>query len=85
MADWKADLEAFMQETRAFTTSIRVEPPVPLIVVTPTRARPLNRARSEREEIEQRVAKFKAHQQRFIKERQDYAASEVKRMSASRQ
>ena len=28
---------------------------------------------------------FKAHQQRFIKERQDYAASEVKRMSASRQ
>ena len=53
MADWKADLEAFMQETRAFTTSIRVEPPVPLIVVTPTRARPLNRARSEREEIEQ--------------------------------
>ena len=76
MADWKADLEVFMQETRAFTTSIRVEPPVPLIVVTPTRARPLNRATSEREEIEQRVAKFKAHrvakfkahQQRFIKE-----------------
>jgi hypothetical protein len=44
----------------------------------------VNRARSEREEIEQRVAKFKAHQQRFIKERQDYAAAELRRMSASR-
>jgi hypothetical protein len=85
MADWKADLEALMQETRALTRSIRVEPPVPRIVVTPNRAPPVNRPRSEREEIEQRVAKFKAHQQRFIRERQDYAASELRRMLASRQ
>ncbi len=84
MADWKADLEALMQETRALTRNIRVEPPVPRIVVTPNRAPPVNMARSEREEIEQRVAKFKAHQERFIKERQDYAAAEFRRMSESR-
>ena len=38
---------------------------------------------SERDEIRQRVANFKAHQQRFIRERKDYAASEWKRMLAS--
>jgi hypothetical protein len=38
---------------------------------------------SEREEIRQRVATFKAHQQRFIRERKDYAASEWNRMLAS--
>jgi hypothetical protein len=39
---------------------------------------------SEREEIRQRVAKFRAHQQRLIKDRKDYAASEWERMLASR-
>jgi len=38
---------------------------------------------SEREEIGQRVANFKAHQQRFMREREDYAASEWKGMLAS--
>jgi hypothetical protein len=38
---------------------------------------------SEREEITQRVANFKAHQQRFIREREDYARSTLGRMQAS--
>jgi hypothetical protein len=38
---------------------------------------------SERELIRQRVANFKAHQQHFIRERKDYAASEWKRMLGS--
>ncbi len=38
---------------------------------------------SEREEIRKRVANFKLHQQRLIKERKDYAASEWERMLAS--
>jgi hypothetical protein len=37
----------------------------------------------EREDIRQRVANFKAHQQRFIREREDYAASEWNRMLES--
>jgi hypothetical protein len=43
----------------------------------------VSRIESEREEIRQRVANFKAHQQRFIRERKDYAASEWNRMLAS--
>jgi hypothetical protein len=38
---------------------------------------------SEREDIRQRVANFKVHQQRLIKERKDYAASEWERVLAS--
>ena len=44
---------------------------------------PVNLNNSERDEIRQRVANFKAHQQRFIRERKDYAAPEWKRMLAS--
>jgi hypothetical protein len=36
-----------------------------------------------REEIRQRVASFKAHQQRFIREREDYALSTLMRLQGS--
>ena len=39
--------------------------------------------RSQSDEIRQHVARFKAHQQRLIKEREDFAARELKRMRAS--
>jgi hypothetical protein len=67
----------------AFAKSLRVELPMPRTIVEPHRMPPVNRLESEREEIRQRVANFKAHQQRFIRERKDYAASEWKRMIAS--
>jgi hypothetical protein len=38
----------------------------------------------QREEISRRVELFKAHQQRLIRDREDYAASALKRMWASR-
>jgi hypothetical protein len=45
---------------------------------------PMKRNRElDREEIRQRVANFKAHQQRLIRERQDYARSTLMRMKAS--
>ena len=44
------------------------------------RLEPMKWGGSEREEIRQRVANFKAHQQRFTKEREDYAASTLKRV-----
>jgi hypothetical protein len=77
MTDWKADLDALVQETMALTKSVRVEPPVPRAVVEPNWM-PLNN--SERDEIRQRVANFKAHQERFAREREDFAASLLKRM-----
>ena len=45
------------------------------IVADPNRAR---------EEILQRVANFRAHQERFMREREDFAAAELRRMWGSR-
>jgi hypothetical protein len=84
MADWKTDLDAFVKETMAFAKSLRAEPPMPRAIVKPNRIPPVKGIESEREEIRQRVANFKAHQQRFIREREDYASSEWKRILASR-
>jgi len=77
MVNWKADLNSLIEETMAFAKSVRVEPSMPRTVVEP------NWMESEREDIRRRVANFKAHQQRFIREREDYAASEWNRMLGS--
>jgi hypothetical protein len=45
---------------------------------------PVNWAKSEREEIGYRIATFKAHQQRFMRESEDHAASELKRILTGR-
>jgi hypothetical protein len=84
MLDWKADLDALVEETMAFAKSVHVEPPIPRTVVEPNRMPSLDRMKSEREEIGRHIANFKAHQQRFMREREDHAASEFKRMLASR-
>jgi hypothetical protein len=83
MTNWKADLDALVEATTQFTKSVRVEPPMPRTIVEPNRMPPVNLNNSERDEILQRVANFKAHQQRLIQERKGYAASEWKRMLAS--
>ena len=85
MVDWKANLDTLVEETMAFAKSVRVEPTIPRIVVEPNRMPSVNWMESEREEIGHRVANFKAHQLRFMREREDHAASEFKRMRASRQ
>lgn len=84
MTSWKADLDALIDESMAFTKSIRVEPPIPRTIVEPNRIPLVKWTKSERDEIRERVANFKAHQQRFMREREDYAASELKRMWPSR-
>jgi hypothetical protein len=84
MVDWRADLDSLIAETMAFTKSVRVEPPMPRAIVEPNRMPLVNWRVSERDEIKQRVANFKAHQQRFMREREDHAAAELKRMRASR-
>jgi hypothetical protein len=40
----------------------------------------LNAAVNLREELRERVSNFKAHQERLAREREDYAASQIKRM-----
>jgi hypothetical protein len=82
MTDWNDDFDAFVQETMAITKSISVEPPIPIprTIIEPNPLPAANRNNSERDEIRGRVANFKAHQERLARDREDYAASQIKRM-----
>ena len=80
MTNWKADLDALVEGTTAFTKNVRVEPPMPRTIVEPNRMPPVNLNNSERQEIRPRVSNFKVHQERFAREREDFAASQLKRM-----
>ena len=42
MSNWKADLDALVQETMAFTRSVRVQAPMPRTVVEPNRMPSVN-------------------------------------------
>jgi hypothetical protein len=83
MTDWKADLDALIDETMAFAKRVHAETPTPRTIVEPNRVPSVNWMSTEREEIRQRIANFKAHQQRFLREREDFVASEWKRMLTS--
>jgi hypothetical protein len=80
MINWQAELDALMQETMRLTKSAGVEPLIPRDVIEPHRMSPVNLNTSERDQIRQRVANFKAHQERFAREREDFAASLLKQM-----
>jgi len=89
MAGWKADLDALVQEAMALAKSIRVEPaapraiiepPVPRTIVEPSRLPSVSLPKSERDEIRERVSNFKAHQERVTREREEFAASLLRRM-----
>jgi hypothetical protein len=78
MTDWKADLDAMVQESIAFGKSIPIAKP--RTIVEPNRTPPVDLNSSERQEIRQRISDFRAHQERFARERDDFAASQLKRM-----
>ena len=65
----------------AFAKSVRVESHA---VAEPKRTQRVDWIKSEREAIRQRVANFRAHQERFMREREDFAAAELRRMWGSR-
>jgi hypothetical protein len=74
MTDRKVDFDALVQETMAFTKSIRVEPAMPKHRCRTAPVPPVNLDNSERDEIRRRVSSFKAHQDRFAREREDYGS-----------
>jgi hypothetical protein len=89
MTNWKTDLDALVKETMALVKNNRVEPsastpmiepPVPRTVAEPGRLPPVRLPKSEGGEIRERASNFKAHQERFAREREEYAASLLKRM-----
>jgi hypothetical protein len=79
MGDWKIELEALIRETTAFASAVRHntgrERPSPTEMVERIGLKPLEVSDTERQQIINRVKSFKAHQQRLIKEREEYAAS----------
>jgi hypothetical protein len=80
MTNWKNDFDRLVEETTAFANKHRVVPPMPRDFAEPSRLPPVNLNNSQREEIRQRVSNFKAHQERFTREREEFAASQMKRM-----
>jgi hypothetical protein len=84
VVEWKADLDALVEETMAFARSVHVQPAMPRAIVEPNQIPPIDWNKSEREGIQARLANFRAHQLRFESEREDHAAAELKRMWASR-
>jgi hypothetical protein len=62
------------------TKSAGIEPLIQRTVIEPNRMPPVNLNNSERNQIRQRVANFKAHQERFAREREDFAASLLQKM-----
>jgi len=84
MHDWKSELDALVAETMAFARSLKVE-------IEPPRPEPKealergglsvpDHGGSERDEIRKRVESFKAHQERFLRERAEYADSLLRRI-----
>ncbi len=79
MGHWKAELDALVAETRSFTSAIHEElarpAPQPKESIERIGLKPLDYGGSERDEILKRVQNFRTHQQRFIQEREEFAAS----------
>lgn len=77
--DWKAQLDALVTETKAHTEALNWEAERPRAqpreAVERIGLNPLDYGGSERDEIRKRVENFRKHQDRFSREREEYAAS----------
>jgi hypothetical protein len=73
---------AFVKNNRVEPSTPRtiLEPPAPRAITEPSRLPPVSLPKSERDEIRERVSNFKAHQERVAREREEFAASLLKRM-----
>ena len=85
--DWPAELDELFKETTTFVKSVKSEmgarrspPPetVEAVAWRPT----AKSVGSDGEELRKRVASFRAHQQRTIREREAYAASVLSMLKA---
>ena len=84
MSNWKIALDAPVKETTASTsTGIGRERPLPREMVERIGLKLPDFGSRERDEIKRRVQKFRALQQRLIREREEYAASILSKMRSS--
>jgi hypothetical protein len=97
--DWQRELDALIESTMAFAKDVKPKPisdlapvvrtaeqvladkskPIPL----PAAVTPMTWPRSERDEIQQRVSNFRAHQQKMAREREDYYLQAKAKMMAA--
>ncbi|MFK4492222.1 hypothetical protein [Bradyrhizobium sp. USDA 336] len=84
MHNWKKELDALVAQTTIFTESLKVqvERPKSLLgkATEEARVNAPHYGDSEREEIKKRVERFQAHQERFRRERENYADSILRRI-----
>jgi hypothetical protein len=80
-SDWKTERDALVRETMAFVANVSQRTPVSNLMaaadgsVGDVEPRPLASIDRERAVIRQRVANFKALQQRLIREREAFATT----------
>jgi hypothetical protein len=94
--NWKQELDALIESTMAFARDVQRHPipDLPVAMRTAEQAladtskpippTPTVWPTSERDEIQQRVNNFKAHQEKMAREREDYYLQIKARMLASR-
>ncbi|SCB55789.1 hypothetical protein GA0061098_105410 [Bradyrhizobium shewense] len=84
MRDWKSELDALVAEAMAFAGSVKVEieGPRPQLKKVADLDGPSvpHDGSSERDQIRKRVESFKAHQERLMREREEYANSQLRRI-----
>jgi hypothetical protein len=84
--DWNTERDALVRETMAFVANVSKHTPVSNSKAAADRSvgdverRPLASIDRERAVIRQRVANFKALQQRLIREREEFAATALQRI-----
>jgi hypothetical protein len=79
VTDWKIDRGPLVDKRAAFASALPGEAPAKELP-GPPRLEPMNWGGPQREEIRQRVLKFKSHQQRLIKEREEFVTETLKKM-----
>ena len=92
--NWKQELDALIESTMAFARDVQRQSDLPVAIRTAEQAladtsnpippTPTVWPASERDEIQQRVNNFKAHQEKLAREREDYYLQIKARMLASR-
>ncbi|MBP0111032.1 hypothetical protein [Bradyrhizobium vignae] len=84
MRDWKSELDALVAEATAFAGSLEVEleQPQPQLkeVANLDGLSVPDHGSSQRDQIRKRVESFKAHQERLMREREEYANSLLRRI-----
>jgi hypothetical protein len=87
MRDWQTELDELSRHATDFVKTVKMKAKPSAVsarlVFKPASAPFFTAKSGEREEIMERVARFKEHQQRAIRDREEYATSVLIKMKAT--